>query len=247
MKLSTKISGRLVLALVVAIFPPVAMLAGADTAVARPPLPLAPACGDWSFNGKTFLVRSDGWVMNFTSYDNNVSGNAFFTHRVPGEPPFEGPGHVQGHIRDLHIIISEYVTAPAGRTYYWDGDINESGNASGSVLDLGTLPTGITWQLGENSAPLRCQSFAAPPPSQDLPDPTVSWDVWPGGLTAHITDHSGIASRCTYTADWYDRNFSLPANSTYDLVMWPSFPENRNWNITIACDNGTRTQTTYFF
>jgi hypothetical protein len=37
------------------------------------------------------------------------------------------------------------------------------------------------------------------------------------------------------------------ANSTYDLRIVPAVPRFRNWNVTITCDNGTRTQATTYF
>ncbi|KUI39087.1 hypothetical protein [Mycobacterium sp. GA-2829] len=81
-----------------------------------------------------------------------------------------------------------------------------------------------------------------------LQGPGVSWDQTPvGGLTAHIQDRSGKAAQCTYTSDWYTRSFFLPANGTYDLVIFPAVPKFQNWNVTVSCDNGTKTQTTTFF
>jgi hypothetical protein len=68
-----------------------------------------------------------------------------------------------------------------------------------------------------------------------------------GGLQAHIADRSGVSSQCTYTTDNYNRNFALPANSTYDLKIVPAIPQFRNWNVTITCDNGTSTQATTYF
>jgi hypothetical protein len=90
-----------------------------------------------------------------------------------------------------------------------------------------------------------------PPPNQPPPaptqGPTVSFKTIVGGRQAHITDRSGVSSQCTYTADDYNRSFALPANSSYDLKIVPAVPQFRNWNITIACDNGTSTQTTDYF
>jgi hypothetical protein len=90
-----------------------------------------------------------------------------------------------------------------------------------------------------------------PAPAQapaPLQGPGVSWEQRPiGGLTAHIQDRSGKAAQCTYTSDWYTRSFFLPANSTFDLVIFPAVPKFQNWNVTVACDNGTKTQTTTFF
>ena len=77
--------------------------------------------------------------------------------------------------------------------------------------------------------------------------PAVSWEPRPGGLTARITDRSGVAAQCTYRSDWYTRGFFLPANSTFDLTIVLAIPKFQNWNVDINCDNGTKTQTTTFF
>jgi hypothetical protein len=68
-----------------------------------------------------------------------------------------------------------------------------------------------------------------------------------GGLVAHITDRSGVWSRCTDSTDDYNRSFALAANSTYDLRIVPAVPLFRNWTVTITCDNGTSTTATTYF
>jgi hypothetical protein len=90
-------------------------------------------------------------------------------------------------------------------------------------------------------------------PAQQAPPkapagPALSWTPRPGSLTVHVTDNSGTSSVCTYTADWFrSLPFPLKANSTFDLLIAPSVPENRTWNINVNCDNGTSTQTTHFY
>jgi Domain of unknown function (DUF4189) len=89
-----------------------------------------------------------------------------------------------------------------------------------------------------------------PPPNEPpapKQGPTVSWDLVPGGFVAHITDRSGVTSQCTYVTDRVNRSFALPANSTYDLKVVPAVPLNRDYNVTITCDNGTSTQATHHF
>jgi hypothetical protein len=49
------------------------------------------------------------------------------------------------------------------------------------------------------------------------------------------------------TSVWLLVGDNRPANSSYDLKIVPAVPQFRNWNITIACDNGTSTQTTDYF
>jgi hypothetical protein len=100
-----------------------------------------------------------------------------------------------------------------------------------------------------------CSNGQAPPPPPDQPPPppapllgpTVSWNPVLGGLEAHITDRSGVASQCTYATDNFNRGFGLSANSTYDLRIVPAVPRFRNWDVTITCDNGTSTQASTYF
>jgi len=85
-----------------------------------------------------------------------------------------------------------------------------------------------------------------PPPAPKL-GPTVSFNPILGGLEAHITDRSGVASQCTYAMDDINRSFALAANSTFDLKIVPAIPRFRDRSVTITCDNGTKTQATTRF
>jgi hypothetical protein len=85
------------------------------------------------------------------------------------------------------------------------------------------------------------------PAPKPLQGPGVSWDPRLGGLTAHVTDRSGVSSQCTYTSDFYQRGFFLKANTTFDLVIVPAIPKFQNWDVNIKCDNGTSTDTSEFF
>src|SRR5262245_44821641 len=73
-----------------------------------------------------------------------------------------------------------------------------------------------------------CSNGAVPPPpAPPAPPklgPTVSFNPVLGGLEAHITDRSGVASQCTYVMDDVNRSFALAANSTFDLKIVPAIP-----------------------
>jgi len=97
-----------------------------------------------------------------------------------------------------------------------------------------------------NSTPPPPNQPPPPPPAPKL-GPTVSFKTVLGGLEAHITDRSGVASQCTYATDNVNRSFGLAANSSYDLRIVPAVPQFRNWTVTITCDNGTSTTATTFF
>jgi adhesin HecA-like repeat protein len=91
---------------------------------------------------------------------------------------------------------------------------------------------------------------APPPPPAPAPPklgPTVSFNLILGGLEAHITDRSGVASQCTYVMDEINRSFGLAANSTFDLRIVPAIPRFKDRTVTITCDNGTKTQATTRF
>ena len=118
-----------------------------------------------------------------------------------------------------------------------------------SRIDLSLDPGGRYLCLGPPNppAPAPMPKLSPPPPTKPLAGPGVSWDPVIGGLVAHVTDRSGVASQCTYKADAYTRSFFLPANATYDVVIVPAVPKLANWDISVLCDNGTSTRTSTFF
>lgn len=73
---------------------------------------------------------------------------------------------------------------------------------------------------------------------------TVKWNPWHNGLHHGMTvniknNRSHDAGLCIYTADWYvSAPFYLAADSTYNLVIAPSFPEDRDWNVNVDCTDG---------
>ncbi|MGV0850559.1 hypothetical protein [Mycolicibacterium phlei] len=84
---------------------------------------------------------------------------------------------------------------------------------------------------------------AGPVGAGDFKDPhalQIAWLPWTGGLTAYIKNNrSHDAGWCVYTADWYTSPpFYLAANATHELVMFPSYPENRDWNVNVDCSDG---------
>jgi hypothetical protein len=75
----------------------------------------------------------------------------------------------------------------------------------------------------------------------------VSLDPWPGGLTVHVRHASPMSNWCTYTADWYQSPRFHLVSGAYDLVIFPSVPENRNWDVRVACDDGAVVRMTKFY
>jgi hypothetical protein len=108
-------------------------------------------------------------------------------------------------------------------------------------------------QQGARIVAAGCSNGAVPPPppppapAPPKLGPTVSFNPILGGLQAHITDRSGVASQCTYAMDDINRSFGLAANSTFDLRIVPAIPRFKDRSVTITCDNGTKTQATTRF
>ncbi|PXX01575.1 hypothetical protein [Mycolicibacterium moriokaense] len=88
---------------------------------------------------------------------------------------------------------------------------------------------------------------SAPPAPKPLQGPTVSATPGLTGVTFHVTDRSGVASRCTYSSEGFTSDsFSLPANGSFDLFV-PALRQFRNRTGTITCDNGTSAPTSVFY
>jgi hypothetical protein len=118
-----------------------------------------------------------------------------------------------------------------------------------SVRDEAATDNAAAASRVAKAAPAEPKPDAKPAPKAETPKqgPTVNWSPRVGGLTAHITDRSGVASQCTYDSDGYSRSFPLPANGSFDLAIVPAIPKFANWNVSIKCDNGTVTNTQTFF
>jgi Domain of unknown function (DUF4189) len=149
------------------------------------------------------------------------------------------------------VIATNACAAAASNDY---GEMTGASDASLSVAQSKAKNL-LQNQQGAKVIVSGCSNGASQPPPSQPPSqppapklgPTVSFNPVLGGLEAHITDRSGVASQCTYVTDDFNRSFGLPANSTYDLRIVPAVPQFRNWNVTITCDNGTSTQATTYF
>lgn len=79
------------------------------------------------------------------------------------------------------------------------------------------------------------------------PGPELTFLPGPGGLKVDVHHTSGVASWCTYTADWFVAPpFRLGANDTFPLLI-PGVPDNRDWNVNVKCDNGAVTNTVFHY
>lgn len=159
-------------------------------------------------------------------------------------------GNGAGHCAAQVIATNECAAAASN-------DNGERTGASGpSVAVASSRARGLLQnQQGARIVVSGCANGATTPPPNDPPPPppapkqgpTVSFKTVVGGIEAHITDRSGVASQCTYATDGVNRAFGLPANASYDLRIVPAVPRFKNWTVTVACDNGTSTTATTYF
>lgn len=200
------------------------LVTAASPAQALPPFPLAPGdCQQWSFPGQVNISNATGIILTFNSTGPNASGPATYNLNTPKTGTIAGGIDGNGHVT---LMFTENGADPGSAGF--NGDVGADGRANGS---------NFPWNALE---PFTCKTQT---PKEG---PTVSFDPIFGGITAHVTDRSGVTSQCQYTADFYNRSFRLNANSTADLkIIAP--PLLRNWDVDITCDNGTSTHTTTFF
>lgn len=241
---------------------------------AQPGFPLAPACEKFVYPSETFtLKQSNDIIVTLTlNKDGPFYGPA--SHTVAGKPDVTG-GSVSGELEGDYIDF--YVDWHNGVKNHYFGQIDNDGVARGTTLNSNVhedgwysldkftcapfeAPPGVQ---GADKAPLA----VAPPPLQDsknsdlavgdpvpapaapkpLENPNVSFEPVVGGLVVHVTDRSGVASQCVYESELVQRTFALPAKSTFDVRIVPAVPLFRNWDVTVSCDNGTKTTTSTFF
>jgi hypothetical protein len=155
-----------------------------------------------------------------------------------------------GHQCVVEVIAKNACAAVASNDY---GEFEAGQDPSLQVAQANARQK-LQAQQGARIVVSGCSNGAVPPPPPPPPapappklGPTVNFNPILGGLEAHITDRSGVASQCTYAMDEINRTFALAANSTFDLRIVPAIPRFRDRNVTITCDNGTKTQATTRF
>jgi hypothetical protein len=158
-------------------------------------------------------------------------------------------GNGAGHCV-TQVIAKNECAAAASNDY---GEMTGASDPSLSAAQ-GKAKALLQNQQGARVVVSGCSSGSTPPPPDQPPappapkqGPTVSFKNVLGGMSAHITDRSGVTAQCTYATDNFSRGFGLAANSAYDLRIVPAVPQFRNWTVTITCDNGTSTTATTYF
>jgi hypothetical protein len=95
--------------------------------------------------------------------------------------------------------------------------------------------------------PVAAKPVEVPEEKKPLEPPTVAFNAIFGGVAATITDHSGVASNCTYSSSILKRNFSLPANGSTTVNIVPLAPLGIDYDVHVKCDNGTSLDTSTTF
>jgi hypothetical protein len=198
---------------------------------AIPTVPLAPGnCADFEFPGNVVFNISSGDKLAFFAKGKDGSGPANWSNAV------NFPGTFKGTIGLTFVDVD--FTDDKGTTHL-QGVAAPNGIVSGTIREL----NGVTFT---STSPFACADKAAA--AVPAHGPTMNFNPILGGMQVQVTDRSGVASQCTYTADnGFTRSFGLGPNATAKVNIVPAIPELRNWDVSVACDNGTRTDTTTFF
>ncbi|MDT5101024.1 MAG: hypothetical protein QOC76_4761 [Mycobacterium sp.] len=206
--------------------PPLIAAAALVAGLVAVPVPAAYAAppSGCTFPAVVNINISDGSSMSFAANGANVDGPTTI-----GPPGGEGtPGALQGGIAPNGHVELTFIHGANDERHY-GGDVGEDGRATGSVAG-----TPLTWATG---GPLTCTTAATVAGPDVVGEPVIS------GIIIHVTDHSGKTSKCHYDSEFYDRDFTLNANSTADVKLIPAVPLLRAWPVTVTCDNGAKTET----
>ena len=226
-----------------------AALATGFLTVSAPTAQAAPGdCLDWAFNGGTTInvtgnfvpPDNDGFNIAFNSTGKNASGPA----QASSMPIVNtADGTISGGINGTGISLTWTQSGGNGIVLPLNGNIGPDGIARGKT---GGQFEGGDWTTGQLHCTKKEEAQPAEPQGPP-PGPDVSGEPVLGGLVVHIKDNSGKTSKCHYDSEVVDRDFTLNANSTFDLRIIPAVPLLRAWPVTVSCDNGATTSTTIDF
>jgi hypothetical protein len=193
-----------------------------------PPAPTAPpgGCAQWGFPGETTFTNAGGVALRFNSTGPTAGGPAEFNPNGVFKR-----GTVAGGI-DPNGAVNVTFT---------DDDVDDPGSASflGTVGPDGKVTSSNTsWTLLQ---PMTCVTKA------EVKGPTITSTTVLGGIVIHVKDNSGVTAQCHYDSEFFDRDFTLQANSTADVRLVPAAPLLRTWPVTVSCDNGTSSNADIFF
>jgi hypothetical protein len=225
-------------------------VAAGSLTVSAPDAQAAPGdCTDWAFgSGNAVNVSGDfvppdpdGFTITFSASGKNPSGPA-----QASSLPLIGTadGNIAGNVNGNKVFLVWKQSGGKVVVPLDNGTIGPDGNAHGTT---GGDFAGGTWTT---TNPLLCNNKEDAPaaaPAGPPPGPTLTPKDVPGGLVVTVTDKSGKTSKCHYDSEVFKRDFTLPANSSTDLTFIPALALDRDWPVTVTCDNGATTQQTIHF
>ena len=193
------------------------------------PLPLAPACSQYAFNGNFSLKQSNGDTVVFSSIGPTASGNATATGGSNG--PLHGvvTGGIQGDKLDFEITWSAdsigHYTGFVGSDGFVHGDTSDEYQPFGDVFGNVSPAYVAHW---DSTVPLVCSSPPAPPaaplvPVAHQPVPPFTGQTAAARLGVSVNGPTTLAagSSGTYTA-----NLSNPGDASAPVELFISFNGN---------------------
>ncbi len=203
------------------------LVIAAGPAQALPPAPLAPeGCQQWEFPGPVTIRRDTGETVNFTANGPNAGAPADWDHQQGSVDH----GNISGNIGPDGSVSLTY-TENDGTSIPLNGQVGADGIAKG----MSPPDNSVAWHT---LAKLKCGTKAGP---------TITSNTVLGGIVIHVKDNSGETSQCHYDSEFFDRDFTLQANSTADLKLVPAAPLLRDWSVAVTCDNGASSNANIFF
>lgn len=193
------------------------------------------------FSGSVYTSDQDGMMLvefNFDAESTDLASSyaiGYDTFRLQVDGRKESPDEATTDVVDGNSHLPGYVSF---------------------VIPLTTRSATLLVYLGSDSPPQSLPvtfSGAGTDPADDPVDDPVNDSTAPptvetveilGGVSVEITDQSGVASNCTYSAPIVYRSFHLPANGTAAVTIVPLARLGIPYEVSIVCDNGTRLDTT---
>lgn len=203
-----------------------AALASSAVAISMAAPVQAAPCAQWGFPGDVTFTNPGGVALRFNSTGPAAGGAAQFNPNGI----FKN-GTVAGGI------------SPDGQlnVTFTDDDVDDPGSATvlGTVGPDGKVTvTNSNWQM---QGALTCVTQG------EIKGPTITSSPLLGGIQINVKDNSGVTSQCHYDSEFFDKDFTLNANTTANLKLAPAVPLFRNWPVTVTCDNGASSNADVFF
>lgn len=165
----------------------IGLVTGPVPAQAAPTIPLAPACGQYQFNGFFELTQSNDYKVIFAKEKGQaLQGDASASHPINAyHPDIVLRGTVSGGIEGNHLDFTvRWDNGSVG--HYW-GDVSDDAFAHGTTVDQAN--TGASW---DSTVALSCVTPAAP--AQPPPPPAAPAQPQPAPAPASAGKFSAVTS-----------------------------------------------------